>query len=818
VHVPPPDDPAAQDAAVPLPDAAGAEPEARTVDYQGQGKMLMERCVRDAKSHTARLLRDRADIWHHKLDRGGQANHWSIWDPSAQRYVERGSDPDKGGLPEWVPRPVTNLFTAHIDGITAILDQAEPAQLFAPKTDADEDRATSEVAIDAVPVLREECGYDSQGHRHLLNRLSALTNGVAYCLYYDNDPKYGEAPVDVYTCTVCGEMATPVEIDELGKCPNPECENTDTEAFELATQADELGVPAPMSVNLPIGRICAQPIPSVEYSLPSSCRRANAKATPWVLTHTRMAPEDIVRMWPSARDLVKDKGAKADGALTRAYADQLQSLASPQSGNATSQSGGSGEFDGVVVYRLQHDPIDDGEFYFPDGFYGVMIGEQLIEDQTAQTPGPLPFQDSEGRRYKNILIRSWTEGMATQFGHPPADDLAPLQVSYNMVDALVQLIIMHNSAPTTYVPETVTFIDEPTGVPGQHVRYRSMDGQKPTETRGINPPEALFNYLDRIKANMQEVSGLNSVLAGSRPEGDPTLGEVQILEERGQAKFRNPLDGLIQFEIDLSFMLLDIARQCAWSPRFRRIRGENQQWEIKQFAAADLSGQIDIQVDRASAWPKSPLMQQLRLKEAVSMGVLMPQMDPEVSGKLLVEMNLAHFKKSLDNDRKQVARELDRWKAARTPDEVLAAAPDPEMIELPVHIYLKKQFLKTEEAEEMRTANAPVYMAMVQSVKMLEQTLVMKQMQQAAVAAGPQPPAKEEAPPPGSGGALEGAIESGALQPAQEQPPQALDGAVSAGVLSPGVPTPMQGPSVDDLLEAGMLRPVREEEPPPPPM
>lgn len=34
------------------------------------------------------------------------------------------------------------------------------------------------MAADAVPVLREECGYDSQGHRHQINRLSTLTHAV----------------------------------------------------------------------------------------------------------------------------------------------------------------------------------------------------------------------------------------------------------------------------------------------------------------------------------------------------------------------------------------------------------------------------------------------------------------------------------------------------------------------------------------------------------------------------------------------------------------------------------------------------------------
>ena len=800
---------AAQDAALPVsPEmATEAQPQQRQVDYS-QGKALMERCIRDAAQNDARLLRDRADIFNLKLDRGGVANHWSIWDPSAQRYVERGYDPDKGGIPQWVPRCVTNIFRVVINGITSILDQSEPAQVFAPKTNSDDDQAATDVAEDAVPVLREECGYDSEGHRHQLNQLAALTNGSIYCVYYDTDEKYGTEDIDVFTCTLCGEPATPLDIEEAGnKCPNPECSNSDTEAFELATQPDEMGVPKPVSVGMPVGRIRGEVIPSFEYSLPSSCRHANVKVAPWVLTHTRMGIDDVIRQWPEAKGIAKDKKSKAEGSLTRAYADQMRQLSSPEG----STSGGAKEFDGPVVYRLHHDPIDDDEFYFPDGFYGVMVGDQLIDK------GPLPFKDADGRPFKNLILRTYLDGNGTQFGHPPADDLAPLQVTRNMVETMINLIIMTEASPTKYLPESVTLIDQPTGVPGEWVRYRSLvPGEKPIETRGMNPPESLFNYLDRIDAKFQEVSGLNSVLMGDRPSGDPTLGEVQILEERGMATFRAPLDSLIWFEKELSFMLLDVARQSAWSPRFRRIRGENRQWEIKAFSGADLRGQIDIQIDRASAWPKSPLMQQLRLREAVEMGVLNPQMDAELAGKMLVNMNLSDLKPSLDEDRRQVARELDIWKSAHTVEEILAVAPDPRVVELPIHIYLKKQFLKSEEAEELRQANPQLYEAMVAQVVGLEQAMAMKQMQQAAIAAGPQPAAPA---PPGSSGELEQAIQSGALQPGAAQP-QALDGAIQSGALVPGAPPEPgpQGPSIDDLLEAKVLQPVMPEGEASPPM
>jgi hypothetical protein len=191
--------------------------------------------------------------------------------------------------------------------------------------------------------------------------------------------------------------------------------------------------------------------------------------------------------------------------------------------------------------------------------------------------------------------------------------MVPLQISYNLVDSLIQLILMHHAAPTVYIPLSVTLENEPSGRPGEHIYYRSMvPGDKPQTEQGVSPTEGLFKYLEWITAKFEDISKLNSVLAGARPEGDPTLGEVQILQERGMAAFKEPFDELVSFESDLSRMLMWIAKQSAWSERFRQVHGDNGEWDIRKFTAADLDGKVDVQIEKSSAWPKSHLMKMLR--------------------------------------------------------------------------------------------------------------------------------------------------------------------------------------------------------------
>lgn len=773
----------------------------------------MSRCVDDAKNNTPRLDRDRADYLNLLMYRGGRENQWVVYDRGTNTYVPRGTDPEQGGLPEWVPRATTNVLGVCIDGIVSILNQSEPAKLWYPSTDEDADRATAEVAEDADPVLLDEIGYDAI--RDEINKLVTLTNGVAVVLFYDNDPKHGVEMIEQLECPGCGIITTPLDLEEAGgTCPPDYDEKsgeivqegcgTPGEAFQAVIGSD--GVPA--GVEFPKGKICAQTVPSFEFSLPSTARVMDAKRLPWVLMHSGMSKEEILGRWPKAKEILEHAGSQKVGGISRAHARAMRQLSSPSRANAGTAA--STAKDDHVVYILQHDPIHDEEFNFPDGFHGVMLNDELLEF------GPLPFKDDQDRAFKSILLRTFAHAPGSPYGKPPCDDLVPLQTSRNLVDSLIQLILMHDAAPRTFIPLSVTLENQPTGRPGENVYYRSViPGEKPVTDRGINPPEGLYKYLEIIDAKFQEVSKLNSVLVGARPEGDPTLGEVQRLEENGMRAFKEPLDNLVRFERDLSRMLLAIARQTAWFNRFRQVRGENGQWEISQFSAADLTGKVDVQVDKQSAWPKSPMAQHLRLTNAIELGVLPPPAtDPELQQKVLGLLNLNELKPSLDVDRKQIARELDRWKAAHDPMEI--EPPDPSRQNLAVHLHFKQQFLKTEEFEALRGANRPLAMAMAGHVMQL-QAFIAQAQAAAAAAANPQPPDDRTPAEQGDGSAVEEAIASGAMQPAGAVPAgDPLGDAVSDGALVPAAAAAaaqMPGPSIDELSVAGVLTPAPPEIP-----
>lgn len=699
----------------------------KQVDYEGpKAKQLAEACIAAIRSDQARLDRDKAD-WLNILGfHGGVDNWWVTWDQVDNLWRRIPDDDSEYGLPAEVPRQASNLYRRKLEGIAAILNQSEPAQEWRPSRDDDASRATADIIDDVLPVLRDECGYD-QGDRQLINLHVCLTDKIGYEIYFDNDEKYGTEMIQGLSCPQCGWKGMPMELEHADDEESAACPQCGAPASELEPMINPLTA-EPMGVHYPKGKICGRVIPSFEISLPPSARECRTRKVPFLVTHTWMAREDAMRMYPQkARQIRAAKAEMAAANSSAQYASAVRNISSP---HAAARGVMPQTHDALVVWRIVHDPIEDEQegYSFPEGLDVVMIGGDVID------AGPLPLKDDQGQPIKPIALRQYVAAPGSPFGIPPADDLGVLQRQRNLLETLLILILINLGSPTTWVPSTVTIEDEIDRNPGAINRYRShgMTGEKPFTEPGVNPPEGLYKALEMNEKSFDTISGLNAVLEGEHQEGVNTLGEVQRLQERGMATFRTPLDNLIQFENEVSYLLLQTARQSLWTTRLIRAVGDNGQWEIKQFSGADLHGSVDVYVNPTSAWPKSDLLQHLRLQDAVNLHVINP-MDPEIQEKILSDYALSHLKPSLDEDRKQIARKLDRWKQAQQPQEI--EPPEP-FINQQFHLVRLSNFMKTEEAEGIKLQRPQVWQAMVQHIQQLQQAVAAAQAQQAAAASG----------------------------------------------------------------------------------
>lgn len=767
-----------------------------------KGIALLKRCQQDARNNPARQARDRADLLNLKINRGGKDNHWLVWDSTSSSYVTR---PESGeaGLPPWFFRATSNFFANKIDGISSILNQSQPAKNWYATRDDDKSRAAADVAELADPVLLDEIDYP-HGLRPRLNKLVSLTNLAAVVLTYDTDPKWGMEGLQVLQCQspACQQFVEPKDApNEEDMCPD--CGGPLDLAF-FPPGHPQVGMP--IEAEYPKGKLSAELLSSFEVSLPRSAAHAHEDYVPWLASHQRWATEDALSRWPKLKKKFDSKSASGGAkGVDQAYADQMRNMSSPVAG--TTSVAGTAQGTGPVIWRLWHDPIDDDEFYFPQGVFLTA----LEGDEDPLEFDKLPFTDDDDRPFKNVMVRQFAPSPGSAFGKPPGDDMAPLQEQLNLAQALAFLILMHHSSPRTFIPTTVTMLTQMSGVPGKDVPYRSMvPGDKPHTEPGVGFPEGLKWFLEFLITTFDTISKLNAVLMGTKPQGDHTLGEVEILQERGFAAFQEPLEQLVSFERRLSMKLLWMTRQCGWSERYSRLVGENGQWKLQAFTGADLEGHVTLDIDLATAWPKSSMLTNLRVAKAFELGILNP-MDPEVAEEYLRLNDLLDFKESTDADRDQVARQLDTWKQATDPAQI----EQPELWwRLDYHLYRKTQFLKTEEFEQARVERPEVAQAMVAHVLQL-------QMLSAPPAADPNADPNAE-PAKGAGGALEGAVKSGALRPkGGPGAGGALHAAVGSGAIRPGgtgaaVQAHQQqkkGPHIQDLIKAGAIRPAAGKPP-----
>lgn len=776
------------------PDSADAQ----DIDYTGESaKKLAQRCIDECARDTALVDRHKQDWLNLLFDRGGEDNQWVTWDQTSDAWVRIPTDGDYG-LPADVPRACTNVFANKCDGITGILNQSDPAQEWRPASDDDEDLATAEVAGDIIPALLEEIGYPEL--KPVINKGVTLTDKIALILYYDRDPKHGESLVQAFRCLGCGTIAMPMDIEEAGDtCPKcgleakSEGQGDDvTENFEPAVDSmfNQIGM------NYPIGKLCAEFLSSFEFSLPPNSQNPHADENAYVVTHKRYTDAEFLDTWGQEfKDVLQKSSSGSGKRQADQYADALRALTSPHTAN---QHSGGREIHGTLVHRVFHDPITTDEFHFPEGLYIALCGNEVLDAGALPVHGDKSPDGTPGIALKPVLTRTFRRQFGTAAGKPPADDLVPLQRQRNLWETIAALIGLRYAMPTTYIPTTVTLETPITGLPQPEVYYRSHDGSRPQTGASHADASFCFEMIDRIDKKMDELSNLNSILQGDRPEGDPTLGEVQRLEDRAYGQFKTTLDELIRFEKNLSIMLLRFARETLWAPRMAKIRGENDQWEVSQFTNADLAGHVDVYVNPISAWPKSQVMQQLRMQKAIELGLIAPQ-DPELQVKVLSDWNLAHLKTSLDVDRKQIARMLDRWKAATSPADIAPPQPPP-LINPAMHLHYVSQFLKTEEAEALQIDNPPVFQAMVAYTQALQMMM--------------QPPAPPETgkdgKPKPNGSAVDAAVKSGAIQPVGAGGTN-VGTLVDQGILQPAdgaaAAAKAAGPSIDDLMDARVLEP-----------
>ena len=256
----------------------------------------------------------------------------------------------------------------------------------------------------------------------------------------------------------------------------------------------------------------------------------------------------------------------------------------------------------------------------PAGGQFTIAGNQLISAPTTGWPyqhGRYPYAHighiPTGKFYRDSII----------------NDLIPLQKEYNRTRG--QIIEAKNRMAKPQLAAEIGSLD-PTKVttePGQIIMYRP-GFQAPTPIQLQEIPSYVIQELERIKQDMDEISGQHEVSRGQTPPGVTAATAISYLQEQDDSKLSHTFDSVEEALEKIALMTLNYVHQYWDTPRMVKVTGEDGSFDVMAFQGSELHGNTDIRVEAGSALPTSKAAKQAFIMDLMKMGFIDPTKGLEV--------------------------------------------------------------------------------------------------------------------------------------------------------------------------------------------
>lgn len=231
-----------------------------------------------------------------------------------------------------------------------------------------------------------------------------------------------------------------------------------------------------------------------------------------------------------------------------------------------------------------------------------------------------------GLPYRNIPVYRITvkDVLGAPVGYTPMWDLLSLQEAINALYSTaltnqmafgVQNILLPNGSSIT--PENLAG--------GMNVLYYDPDLGEPKPLNLTYTPMEIFKMIDMLKADMETISGINSVIRGS-PEASLRSGNALALVQAQAVSFASTLQAsYVRLLENVGTGIIQILQDYASEPRIAFIVGKSKQQYLKDFRGKDLEHINRVMIRPTSALSKSTagrleiannLMQQKLIKTA----------------------------------------------------------------------------------------------------------------------------------------------------------------------------------------------------------
>lgn len=535
-------------------------------------------------------------------------------------------------LPNWFPKNQTNKYAVACDGMKAVLEQARPTVIYSPGTSDEADIAAVDACESISSVIDSE--VDQERLRSEAAALIALTGNAFVTDGYDMSPMNGEKTVQSLACLTCGTVAQPHEME--GQCPK--CGGQ-----QLMPALDSKG--QPIIERYPIGRMDSEV--DAPFGILFDMQAMHLDNSPFIVKAKTYPMEDLKAMFP---DHAETMGEGQSVGKTGLFYQQALSYAIGTMG-LSGMSFARGETQGGrgTLYRLIRKPCKE----LPYG------GEALLVNETAVWKGESSTKDDEGVPYYPITHFGFKKVPGRVFYKTPADDLVSKQIQRNKIESLLQLGAERVSNPTWLLPSGIG-IENITGEPGEKLTYNAHIGPKPERIQGSDMPNSLYRWLQIIDEDFSDLAATYDVMLGKHPQGVDTLGGMQLLRDRGLARFQDALNSWGRGWTRVSQNRLMIWKARVKDDRTLTVLGDNGKWEMKKFNSATISGSINCRAEEGSTQPKSKAYSQMMASQLMQAG-LIDSSDPLTRYALLTTFDATDLGKGLDMDVKDAIKERETF-------------------------------------------------------------------------------------------------------------------------------------------------------------
>jgi hypothetical protein len=559
---------------------------------------------------------------------------WIYYDRKRGQWVDKR-------MARWIPRPVTNKASEVVESLVALFQSIELDATARPVGGEVRNVSTAETIDRLEPFLKDDHDYN---HACMIRDfwLVATGNGFLHT-YYDKNPQWGTVSLPYSQCQSCG-VKHPPQTAYLGVCPT--C---------------KVGQMAATDMAMPVGRgrTCAPSPFEIAY--------------PLVYQEFEDTPIVLRMMWKTKRQLENFYGRSFldKHKITWQRSPQERSLqlmraiATQTDVSAMSRSHGLGaetdfESDGTTEFELWAKPNED----FPEGLLMRVLGDGenvvLIEDEPA-LPGPVPFQTKQGEILIPFLHTGFKQFGGKSTANSPLDVICAKVDQLNRLDALIELIVNRSANPVWLEPKG-SEIKSFTGEPGLVLKYNALaaGGAKPERLEGANIQGSLFQLRKQILDDIEYLAGTFDVLKGSKPGGVEAFSALQLLVERGQARFTPVFKARGETHRKWLALAVELERQYGPTRRTYAVMTPNKGWTMEHFLNADLQGAVDFIIEDGAQAPKTNLGIRAAIEQAKNLGYLDPA-DFEQKYYVFTKLGLTFLMPSLDFHVKSALAEQDAF-------------------------------------------------------------------------------------------------------------------------------------------------------------